>query len=77
MTNRFSLVQRQMLICLDNSLSKSEIRVSKSFRLSRHVNGASKSSANSSTNKPSGDVHTSLFFGASMSSSLSLPATSS
>ncbi len=75
---RFSPVQRQMLICLANSLSKSEIRVSKSFRLSRHVNGASKSSAKSSTYKPSGDVHTSLFFGSSMSSSsLSLPATSS
>ena len=57
-----------MLICLASSRSRSWIRVSKSFRLSRQLNGASKS-MNSSTYRlpPPLDDHGSFFCSSSSS----------
>lgn len=65
---------RQMLICLASSRSRSWIRVSKSFRLSRQLKGASKSRS-SSTYKPTPppEDHASALVSSSSSSSSLLP----
>lgn len=67
---------RQMLICFASSRSKSWISVSKSFRLRRQLNGASKS-MKSSTNRPPAAPDDQDTLCTSSSSSSLLPETKS
>lgn len=59
-----------MLICLASSRSRSWIRVSKSFRLSRQLNGASKSMKSSTYRPPPSPEDHTFFFSSSSSSPL-------
>lgn len=69
---RAEVSYRQMLMCLASSRSRSWMRLSKSFRLSRQLNGASKSRKSSTYRAvPPPGGHSSFFGSSSSSSSLS------